>query len=93
MNANYSNADLIFRDQPLANFNPTFARRSSLNEACREPSDVLDASLRAVLILCMVVALLVGGWHVSTSHTNTIDTPAQSMVAAQGFSVNGQHTF
>ena len=92
MNTNFSESNLIFLDQHLSKNNDASARRSSLREACREQSDAMEVWLRVFLVLCMLTALLIGGWHASTLQRADINTP-QPVLAAQGFSVNGQHTF
>ncbi len=92
MNTNYSQSNLIFRDQPLFTVHAPSTRRSSLRAACRESSDRLEVVLRFFLVLCMLTALLICGWHVSAWQNSTA-TAGQPTVAAGVFGVSGQHVF
>ena len=92
MNTSHSRSNLIFRDQPLADLDTASTNHSSLHAACREPSDRLEVALRFFLVLCMLTALLICGWHVSVWQ-NTNAAAGQPAVAAGAFCVNGQHVF
>ncbi len=93
MNTNNAQTNPIFRDQPLTTLQAASPRHASLYAACQEPSDALETLLRFCLVLCMLVALLIGGWHVSASENTDAAVPEHTAVAAGAFSVNGQHVF
>lgn len=92
MNANNPSSNLIFRDQPLPKTDAVSTAYPSLRAACQEPSDRLDALLRASLVLCMLIALLICGWHVNAWQKAGANV-AQPTVAAGAFCVDGKHAF
>lgn len=92
MSANHSSSNLIFRDRPLSKIDAVSPAYPALHTACQESSDRLDALLRASLVLCMLIALLICGWHVS-AWQNAGANAAQPAVAAGAFCVDGTRTF
>ncbi len=92
MNTNDSPSNLIFRDQLLPDHPIASTGHASLHLACHESSDRLEVVLRFFLVLCMLTALLICGWHVNTWQ-NINAVAAQPAVAAGAFCVSSQHTF
>ena len=90
MNAKHAESNRVFRDLPVAGFSTAPARRSSLHDDCREQPDLIDALLRAFLVLCMIVTLVICAWHIG-DWQNTRYTARQPSLAVKSCPVDRPH--